>query len=104
TFVLLDDAALCSKRTIALMRFEKFRVPKIENQPAALSNCVGEPSKNVAIHYRIEMSEALAHHDRGVASVALGLIIPNVSDYVVWPAAEFTCSCDRISVTINSGY
>jgi len=53
----------------------KLRVPQIEYEAAAFSNAVRQPSKDVAILSGIEMSEALAHHDRGVERFRRRLII-----------------------------
>src|SRR5438876_11768672 len=86
------------------MRFEKLWVPQIEYDAAAFSNAVHQPSKDVAICSDIEMSEALTHHDRGVERFRRRLIIPDVGGYVIRAAGQFACVCDRICVTVNSGY
>src|SRR5205807_6749317 len=83
---------------------EKFRIPQIEYDAPSFSNAVREPSKHIAISFRIKMPKALAHHDCCVERIGLGLIIADVGDDVIWSMAKFACSCNCIRVTIDPGY
>src|SRR5437763_4192435 len=86
------------------MRFEKFRIPQIEDDATAFANTGRQSSENVAIRFGIEMSEALTHHGDCVEGASLGRIFADIGDLVLGTATKFARFCDRIDVTIDSGY
>jgi hypothetical protein len=62
-----------------------------------------QPLKHVAICLRIEVTEALRHHDHSVKGRGLRSVVANVGFNVSDSAAQISRFCDHIRVTIEPG-